>query len=500
MERNYLESSYQKFAKDVLIIGVTQAVVALSGIVLLPLITKTLGAHDYGIWAQVQVTTSLALGCVGLGLPYAMTRFLPAKTNRGEIQDEFYSVLCVVSLVTLVVSAISIAAADFIARAFFDGATIIVRITGLIILATSLDIVFLSLFRTFRQMKTYAVFTIASTYGQVGLVAYLVLHGHGLLSIVLAILATNVVVLIALILIVQSRIGLGRPRFSRIRDYLSFGLPTIPGNVAAWVVASSSRYVIGYFLGATAVGIYSAGYGLGSIISMATAVLGFVLPPALSKLYDEGRMEEVKIHLSYSLKYLLAVAMPFVFGAAILAEPLLRLFSTAEIASQGYFIPPLIALSLLFDAAYGVTAHILVVAKKTKTMGLVWIIAAVANLGLSIVIVPRLGILGAALAAVVAYSLALGVGSYYSFKEFKFSIDWRFAIKSLIASAIMSLVIWLMHPQSNLATIAAIVVGAAIYGLAVFLLKGFRREEISFFRGLLRGSVPAINSSNNEAK
>lgn len=87
-----MENSYQKFAKDVVIIGATNLLVVLTGIFLLPLVTKTLGAHDYGIWAQVQVTISLVLGFVDLGLPYAMTRFLPAKTNREEIQEEFYPV------------------------------------------------------------------------------------------------------------------------------------------------------------------------------------------------------------------------------------------------------------------------------------------------------------------------------------------------------------------------------------------------------------------------
>ena len=495
-----MENSYQKFAKDVLIIGVTNLLIALSGIILLPVITKTLGAHDYGIWAQVQVTTMLVLGFVRLGLPYAMIRFLPAKTNRGEIQEEFYSVLSVVFLASAIVSTILIIFADFIAGALFGGATVIVRITGLIILVWSLDTIFISVFRAFRQMKKYSIFLIADTYGQVALIAYLVLNGHGILSIALAVLAVRAIIFLILFFLIKSQIGTKRPRFSKIREYLSLGLPTIPGSISTWAVNSSDRYVIGYFLGASSVGIYSAGYGLGHLMSIPAAILGVVLLPALSRLYDEGRMDEVKTHLSYSLKYLLAVAIPFVFGSAILAEPVLRLFTTAEIAADGYFIVPLVALSILFYGTFVVIAHILVVAKKTKIMGLIWIIAAVVNLGLNILVVPRWGILGAALTTLIAYSLALGIGSYYSFKEFKFSIDWRFIIKSLIASAIMSLAIWLLRPQSNLATIIAVIVGAATYAVAIFLLKGFRREEISFFGRLFRGSTPTANADDDRAK
>ena len=100
--------------------------------------------------------------------------------------------------------------------------------------------------------------------------------------------------------------------------------------------------------------------------------------------------------------------------------------------------------------------------------------------------VPHWGIFAAAITTLIAYALALGLTTYYSFKEFKFSIDWRFIIKSLIASAVMSLAIWKMSPQGTSATILTVVAGVAIYGVAIFLLKGFKKEEFKFFRELFQ--------------
>ena len=54
-----MENSYQKFAKDILIIGVTNLLVALSALILLPLLSKTIGAQGYGIWAQIDLTMQL---------------------------------------------------------------------------------------------------------------------------------------------------------------------------------------------------------------------------------------------------------------------------------------------------------------------------------------------------------------------------------------------------------------------------------------------------------
>lgn len=484
-----MKDSYQKFTKDNIVIGATNLLIVAGNIfILLPLITKKLGAYDYGIWSQVNVTIGLAFVFVGLGLPYAMTRFLPAKTNKEEIQEEFYSVLSLVSVVTLTTSFFIIVFSDFIAKSFFEGATDIVKITGLISLVWSLDWVYLSFFRSFRQMGRYSTFTISRVFAEIGLIAYLILSKHGLLSIVFSVLIIRAALFVILFFLIKSEIGIKRPRFLRIKEYLNFGLPTIPGSISSWIVVSSDRLIIGYFLGTSWVGIYSVGYGLGNLPSMLIGILVFVLPPTLSKLYDERKINEVRTHLSYSLKYLLLFAIPFVFGGSILSRQLLRIFSTPEISSQGYFVVPLIALSALFYIFCVIMSQVLVLAKKTKIIGTAWILAALTNFMLNILLIPHCGILGAAITTLIAYSLAMTIVTYYSHKEFKFNIQWHFIIKSLIASVIMSMVIYKINPLKTSATIFTTVVGIIIYVTILLLLKGFKKQEFEFFRELFQKS------------
>jgi len=481
-----VETSYSKFTKDVLVIGVTNILTSLSGVVLLPLLTKTLGAHDYGLWSQVSVTLGFAWVFINLGLPIAMMRFLPAKTDREEIREEFYSVLAVVFLMALVAAALLFVMAEPIASSFFDGAATIVRLTALIVIVSALNTLSLSFFRSFLQMKKYSVFLITRVYVEIGVMAYLVLNGHGLFSVILAMLIVRAILFLVLFFLIRAQIGLRIPHFSRIKEYIRYGLPTVVGMMSSSIVSSSDRYVISYFLGVSAVGVYSAGYGLGSVILMVSGVLGFVLPPTLAKLYDEGRMDEVKTHLSYSLKYLLALAIPFVFGATLLSKQVLTMFSTAEIASQGYFILPIIALSILFSGVYTVIGHVILLVKKTRIIAVAWGIAAALNLGLNILVVPHIGILGAAITTLIAYLLAMSIISYYSFREIRFDICWVFIFKSLLASLIMSAAIWWIEPAGTAATLGTIAGGVIIYAAALLLLRGFTREEIRFFTRLFR--------------
>jgi hypothetical protein len=50
----------------------------------------------------------------------------------------------------------------------------------------------------------------------------------------------------------------------------------------------------------------------------------------------------------------------------------------------------------------------------------------------------------------------------------------------------MSAAIWALAPQETLATIVTVIAGTAIYSVALFLLKGFKKEEFTFFRELFQ--------------
>ena len=481
-----VENSYRRSARHILLIAMANALVSVSGLILLPFLTKTLGAHAYGIWVQATVTIALAESLSIFGLPFALTRFLPTERERAMIQERFYSTLVFILFTSVAISALLFIFSAPIARGLFDGATEIVTIVALVVPVWCLDWVCLHYFRAFLQIGRYSVFILLKTYGEVGLIVWLVLAGHGIFGACLAVLIVRACLLGILLFLIASKIGIKMPTFSTLKEHLSFGLPTMPGTLSAWAVSSCDRYVIGYFLGATFVGFYSPGYTLGNfLIMMIIPSLSFVLVPSLSRLYDEGRLDEVKTHLKYALKYYLMVAIPFVFGATLLSRPLLVILSTPEIAAQGYLVTPVIACAVLLFGVYSVISLTLILAKKTRAIGATWIVAAALNLVLNILLVPAMGILGAAVSTLVAYALASGVIVYFSLRQLTFGIEWHSIAKSLAASAVMSAVVWLIAPAQTLTVVLAVVAGVVVYAAVLLMLKGFNREELAFFKGLL---------------
>lgn len=483
--------SYQlKFAKDSLFIGITIfSEVIGKTFLLLPILTKNLSAYYYGLWSQANVTVGFAMTFVCLGLPYTMSRFLAARKNKEEIREEFYSVFFLVFLVAAISAFLIIMLSDVISQILFDGESHIVKITGLIILIWALDWVFLNLFRAFREMKKYAFFMIGKIVCEIGVIAYLVFNGYGLLAMLFAVFGVKAALFVALFCVVNQRVAFKIPRFFKIKEYLKFGLPTVPANISSWAVSSSDRYIIGYYLGATSVGIYAVGYGFGGLLIMVVSILGFVLPATLSHLYDNGKLNDVKTILQYSLKYFLLFAIPFLFGTIAIAHNIITILATKEIADKGHFIVPFVALSSVFFGFYAITSQILILVKKTKIIGGLWIFAALINFVLNILIIPYWGILGAAITTIIAYCVAMIITVYFSFREFRYKIDWSFITKSIGASIIMALVIRRINPANFLSVVATIIIGTVLYCIILIILQGFKRSEYLFFKKLIVSSL-----------
>lgn len=476
------ESSYKKFVKDVGILGIAQLLIPLQAIILLPILTKVLGVSGYGVWIQAIITISLAETFASCGLISAMARFLPAQKRKSEIQEGFYSSLALVFSISLIFSFFMIVFSEYITNSLFDGYLHIVKLLALILPVTIGMRICTEYFRARHQIKKYSAIYVITTCGEVSLAAWMVFAGYGVFGAVLSILIVRGISFFITFFLVFLEIGIKLPNFSRLKEYMSYGLPTIPGGISTWIITSSDRYLIGYFLGVTYVGFYSPGYSIGFIIQAVPMVLSLALLPTLSNLYEEGKMTEVKNHLSYSLKYFLMLGIPFVFGASLLSKQILTILSTSEIATEGWLITPFTALSGLLFGCYLIISHILLLTKKTKITGSLGVLAAFVNLFLNFFFIPYIGILGAAITTLIAYGLIMIGGTYFSFREFRFSMESGFIFKSLIVSFIMASVIWVWNPMQMFDVISCIVVSIIIYFSILFLLKGFTMGEINFFK------------------
>lgn len=478
---------YKLFVQRIGLVGITNILISLSSLILLPVLTKNLTIQDYGMWGLFNTTVAFIPILINFGLPYTMVRFLAVKTEKEKIQDGFYSITFIMLLTGIVASLILFLLSKQIAMILFDGNTIVSGILAITVLISAISASFFTFFRTFQQMKIFSILSLLQTYTMVAIVIFLVKSGYGIAGAVFGYFIVQFVICMVAMVFVIRQIGFKFPKFKNIKEYLSFGIPTIPSNLSTWMVDMSDRYVIGILLGTAFVGYYSPGYTLGNIIVMFMAPFTLLLPSLLSSYYDQNRMEEVEIHLQYSLKYFMLLAIPAVFGLSFLSRPLLMLLSTPEIAQNGYLITPFVAVSALLVGIYGITSQVLALEKKTKIIGSMWIIAAIINLVLNILLVPYFGIMAAAVTTLTAYAFTFLITLFYSHKHIKIKFELGFIFKSVFASILMSLVIIFINPTTVIGIIITIGISSVVYMALILLFKGISSNEIEFFKDLVRG-------------
>ncbi len=477
--------SYKKFTKDVGLLGLTQIINIVSGLVAIPIITKLLGVQNYGIWVQLMVTMGLVSTFATIELPQALVRFLPAQKDPREIQDGVWSTLTVMLGALLVASSVLLFFSGAIAR-FLGGEQIFVIALAPIIVFECVNFLLANVFRAFQETKKYCYLAILQKITETTFIISTILLGHGLLGAIISVLVTKIIFFAIMLALVIKKIGLSIPRFLKTKEYLSFCLPMIPTDVSYWITQSSDKYFIGFFFGTLFVGYYAPAYTLGCFIAFFMTPLNFLLPAVLSKYHDENEPEKVVSYLEYSVKYFLLVSIPATFGLFALAKPLLTTFSTPEIAQNSYFVVPFVALGMIFFGIYTILSSVFWIKKKTNIGGTIWIIAGILNIAFNIILIPKLGILGASITTLLAYLFILITGYYYFIKEFLIKIDYASIIKSILASSIMAVgVIWLA-PRGLLQELIAIIIGASIYLFFIILFRAITRQELELLKKIIR--------------
>ena len=479
--------NYKKYAQASGLVVIARAIGWIEPLILLPILTMALGTEYYGIWSQVNVTVSLLVPIALLGLGAAMERFLAVQANRGQISRSFLSILATVSLSSLLFSVLMFILAKPLAATVFGGvqAEPFIRIAAFIVFLAALNSVVSQYFVALRQVRWYAFLSIMQVIAEIVSLGYLALSGFGLFEIIIALLAIRAFLFTIGLIVIKLQVPLTVPDIPTLRPYLVFGLPLLSATICFWLFDLSDRYVIGYFLGVSSVGIYSVSYQIGSIISFFWAPFGVVLLPTIAPLYEGGNLQAVKVYLSHSFKLFLAFAIPSLFGLSILSKSILITFTTPEFVA-GHLVILVVALAKAMQYTGIFYQTVLMLAKRTRAIGVLHAVIAALNIVMNMILVPWIGILGAAIATLVAFIIHFAVLYTMGTKQLSFDINLKFIVKSLISAMAMGVVIVFLNSEGLVNLAISILVGAIVYFAILVLLRGFTRSEYEFLRTLLR--------------
>ena len=441
-------------------------------IVLVPIYARQLGLENYGVVAILTTTLSLSTLVATLALPHAFFRSYLNETSdergRADVLRTTLGLRLIVSLLALVVLlAVSLPLAMLLLGS--SDAWLLMALIGPIVFFDTINLVPLSFLRAERRPRAYALISFSrAVLGSLLIITFVVVLDLGVTGVILGSASSALVTSIAGISMLarEGRLGIGLDR-RLARHMLAFSLPLVPASVASWTLNLSDRYLIAAFIGPAAVGIYAAGYTVGLAIN-ALAISPFTL--AWGAAYWEiAKQDDARAVFARVLTGFTALAAFAALGLGGLSTDVFRLLLPAEF-EPGRFVTPFSAFAYVFYGIYTIVATGLNLESQTRRLPLIMGATAVTNVVLNLLLIPRLGYMGAAVSTILSYGMLAAVAWRVSQRWYR--VPWEVGRVLAILGLGMALSAMALLGPDQIAWRIACIVAFPVIVLGLRILPG----------------------------
>jgi O-antigen/teichoic acid export membrane protein len=462
-----------------------------AGFISLPVLTRFLSVAEYGTLSLIFVTLWIALALAKGGLQEAAVRFYSEfKSGIRPDFSSYYNTIFWGSLILVLIVAFLFWVLGSLFQQYIsetDTVTIVPLVAGLIISGA----VFQRLnnfLRAEQSTKLYNLFVVLQRYAVLALgIPFMLFFSKPMAGFLSGSVVAETALIAALlwILIGQNKIKAGGFSPAFFKECFLFGLPLVGYELTSFLVKIIDRYLLQFILGPESVGAYSLAFNLCAyaIETPLTAVWAAIQPIYLDLWHHRGK-EPTAAFLSKVCNYALVVLAPVILGFAMLSREIIRLLATAKYESAAVIIPWLM-LGILFWGFFPVCAAGNYITKNTPVLFWATLAALVLKVILSLILIPRMYLLGAAIATLVSYFFMMIFVVRSSFRHLKISLDYKLLGKAGLAGVAMFFVLSNLSAWSGLLPLLAkVLTGAITYAAVLFAIDTeLRRGLVHFTHG-----------------
>ena len=260
---------------------------------------------------------------------------------------------------------------------------------------------------------------------------------------------------------------------AELRKLLLFGLPLSLSYAVGAVVFATDRYIVSAFAGAAMLGLYAVGFDLADrVVKSITLPLGTAALPLLVKRFEEEGREGARAQAEQNFLLLAGVAAPVCLGLIAVTPDFASLMLGESYRAMACQVMPLIALASLLSGLRGqYFDYAFHIGLKTQRHVVVVTVMALVNLLAGLVLVQRIGPVGAAYGTLAAYAAGLCVSIALGRSAFPMPIPLGGFARILIAALGMMAATAAVDADSPaLALALKVPLGAVVYGALIYVL------------------------------
>lgn len=419
-----------RLGQETLIYGTSTIAARLLNFFLVPVYTHYLITSDYGIVATVFAFAALVNIVYQYGMDQAYLRFAADRKDKDAFSTPFIAVLCTAVVISMVILALS----GHIAAALGIDAqnAYLIQIAVGVMAVDCLNIVPFAKLRFDHRPWYYVIARTASIVvnvaGNIIALAYL---KTGLGGIFVAGILASLTALIILLPVIKEDFT-PRINFALFKEMFKFSWPFIPAGMASILVNVIDKPLLSHIAGLSNVGIYQANFKIGVFMMLVVSMFDQAWRPFFIQKAKEPEHKEIFAHVLtyFTACTTWALLLLAFFTPVLIQTPIAGKYFIHPDYWAGMNIIPLVLAGYLFYGFYINFMVAPVLTKRTRVLMWITLAGALSSVGVNLLLVPRIGIVGAGWAILISYIVM--AGGLFIFLQKTYPIRYEYKKLSLI--------------------------------------------------------------------
>jgi len=453
------------------------------GVLTFVIVVRLLTTFEIGLMATLLLVLQLSQTAVALGLPSTLTKFV-AQTKRHVANRLIRNCLGVILTCSIVVGAVVVVYSSnlslYLSKTLSYSPTFVVL--GFAIISGGLYQPLAGILMGQQKIKEFAKLDTLRFLIQQGLAATLVILGWRLLGVIIAWAVGYSFFAVSGYLVTDPR-KVGKAVIG-LKKLLWFSAPLYARDSLTFAYNWVDRAILLLYVPLTGLGIYNVAFTGFGILAATPGNMAMSLFPHYSKL-SSGTRERLQLSVQSASRYIALVVSPLTLGMAALAPAVMRIFGPAY--QSGAVALIILSVSLFASLPSYSLGSILVALNVPFKQSASTITSVLISLLVGIILVPRFGINGSAIARGLGMIASLIIIIWLVKNEIALKFDSLAIIKSAVASTVMALVLICLEfsLRSILFLPIFVLAGSLVYVTMLRLEKAIDRADLELFKAFV---------------
>lgn len=483
--------SYTKKAvKGFAIVFIINIIAAFIGYLIRIVLARNLTVAEYGLFFAVFTLINLLAIFNNFGLSQALVKFIPGfliKKKYDKIKNSIVIAFGMTFVTIIIISLLLFLFSDFLAKNYFKTplAIPVLLLFILILFFSNLRTLLRSIFQAFQKMVIYVLIYLAENALILILLFFFFAFKKNIFIAVYSHIIAYVLIFIVFSLLLFKVFNFFKHKVAVKKDLVKrlfkFGIPVILSGIGGMIILYTDTLILTYFRSLEEVGIYNVVVPTVMMLMFFGKSIASVIFPMASELWARKKKKYLEDGLVMLEKYSFVIIVPLALIVLVFSKTILTLMFGAEYAIGATTMQVLI-IGIIFFVIYAINSTLFSAIGKPEIGTKILLQGALINFILNLLVIPKLGMLGAAITSLITYFYVFILSVFKLRRFIKVRIPWVNWLKVFLSGGVMlGLVYWLKEIfffNIYLKTIIICAVAGATYGLLIILLKVVSLKEI----------------------